>query len=416
MSSIIVVGAGPAGLMAAIKLSDLGHKVTIIESMPKIARKLGISGKGRGNLTNTCSYNDFLKHFNNEGRFLKFAFKTFFNNDLIDFFNKEGLKTIEERGNRVFTYSGHATDAVACLHKAIQKRSIKLLTNTKVTELHISEKKCVGVTANNMMLKSDYVILATGGKSYPATGSTGDGYRFASSCGHTITQLFPSLCALKTSEDLSMIKNVLLKNIKAELRINNKKYSEEFGEMNFLDGNLAGPIIITLSRKVVPELYKKNKCEIILDLKPALDYAKLDNRILRDIESKRDGNLYDLMRGFLPADFCKFFIKKTGLNLSTKVQQITKEIRIKIRNSLKELKFAITGHDSWEQAIVTAGGISLKEINPTTMESKLVENLYFAGEIMDIDADTGGFNLQAAFSTGYLAAISINKKDGNKNL
>ena len=404
--SLIVVGAGPAGLMSAITAADAGYVVTVFESMQKPARELGISGKGRGNLTNTCSYDKFLLHFNNRGRFLKTAFKKFFNNELIAFLKKEGLETKEERGGRVFTASNHATDAVNCLHKAALKRGITIKAGTPVKELLIKENACIGVSTGTLKFYASKVVLATGGLSYPATGSTGDGLRFAKALGHKIIKPLPSLCGLKPSESLpSYLEGVNPRNIGVQLYIDGKKVSEEFGEMLFQDGYLAGPVMITLSRTAVPALDKGSKCEIVIDLKPALDHQKLDARLLRDIAEKKDGRFIDIVGGLLPGGLRQYCIKSLRLNTTCKADQATAEQRKKLRLWLKELKFEIVGHAPWEQAIVTAGGVSTKEIDPTTMESKLIKNLHFAGEIIDIDADTGGFNLQAAFSTGFLAGL-----------
>lgn len=408
--NLIVVGAGPAGLMAAITAADLGQIVTVFESMPKPARKLGISGKGRGNVTNTANYDKFLLHFNKRGRFLKTAFKRFFNKELVDFLLKEGLPTTEERGGRVFTSSGKATDIVNCLHKAVLRRGIELKVGTPVKSLLIKDNKCMGVTTGTIKYYASNVILATGGLSYPATGSTGDGLRLAKECGHEIINPLPSLCGLKPSKPLpNYLEGFALKNINAQLFLDGKKVAEEFGEMLFQDGYLAGPVIITLSRIAVPALYSKRKCEIIIDLKPALDHQKLDKRILRDIEEKKDQRFVDVIGGLLPNGLRQFCIKSLNLNTTTKADQTIAETRKKVRMWVKELKFEIIGHAPWEQAIVTAGGVSTKDIDSTTMESKIIKNLYFAGEIIDIDADTGGFNLQAAFSTGYLAGLSTNK-------
>ncbi|MBQ2594569.1 MAG: aminoacetone oxidase family FAD-binding enzyme [Candidatus Riflebacteria bacterium] len=258
--SLIVVGAGPAGLIAAITAADAGQIVTVFESMPKPARKLGISGKGRGNVTNTESYDKFLLHFNNRGRFLKTAFKKFFNKELVEFLEKEGLPTAEERGGRIFTASGKATDIVNCLHKALIKRGITLKTNTPVKELLIKDGKCIGVSTGSNKHYANNIILATGGLSYPATGSTGDGLRFARNCGHEIIPPLPSLCGLKPKTPIpNYLEGVNPRNIKAQLFIDGKKAGEEFGEMLFQDGYLAGPVIITLSRIAVPALEKKTE-------------------------------------------------------------------------------------------------------------------------------------------------------------
>ena len=409
-TDLLIIGAGPAGLMAAIRAADLGLQVTILESMPKPARKLGISGKGRGNLTNTEPFNTFLKHFNNEGRFLKSAFKAFFNTDLVEFFNKEGLPTVEERGGRVFVASGRAVEAVACLHKAIERRRVQLVVNRPVTGLIVEKGQCLGAIAGGKPWLASATLLATGGLSYPATGSTGDGLKFAQACGHEIVTPLPALVALKTPEPMpEYLKDVALRNVSAELRVNGKKVAAEFGEMTFLDGNLSGPIIITLSRQAVPAVHAGHLCEIFVDLKPALDHAKLDRRILRDFEENHNARLDEVIAKLLPAGMRQFCLQQLELSPSLKIAQVTAAQRRLLRNWLKELKFTITGSAPWEQAIVTAGGVSTRQINPATMESKIVKNLYFAGEIIDIDADTGGYNLQAAFSTGWLAANSLKK-------
>lgn len=401
--NIIIVGAGPAGLMAAITAGRKGHHVQVFEAMPKPARKLGISGKGRGNLTNTCNYKEFLKHFNNDGRFLKTAFKKFFNKELVEFFKELGVETTEERGGRVFVASGKALDAVIALHNAALALGIVLRQNYAVTSLIIASGACVGVQCGPQAHYADAVILATGGKSYPRTGSTGDGYAFAEQAGHRITPLHPSLIALKCDKDLATLKTVALRNIRAELRLDGKKAAEEFGEMNFLDGELAGPVVITLSRRAVPALAAGQACAIFVDLKPALNHEQLDARILKDMEAKKQENALSLMRGFLPRELCGYFLRELGMSGRESVQSIKKETRTKIRNLLKELVFKVVGHAGWDKAIVTAGGVDTSEVSPLNMESKLVKNLYICGELLDIDADTGGFNLQAAFSTGRLA-------------
>ncbi len=407
-TDLLIIGAGPAGLMAAIHAADLGLSVTILESMPKPARKLGISGKGRGNLTNTARFDDFLKHFNNGGRFLKSAFKGFFNEDLKNFFHREGLQTVEERGGRVFVASGKAVEAVICLHRAVERRKVNMLLGKPVTGLIVEKGACLGAVAGGKPFLAKAVLLATGGLSYPATGSTGDGLKFARDCGHEIVTPLPSLVALTPAEVLpEELQEVALRNISAELRIDGKKIAAEFGEMNFLDGNLAGPVVITLSRFAVPALHAGRTCEIIVDFKPALDHNKLDRRILRDFEENHQARIGDIIGKLLPAGMRKFCLQQLNLPLTLKVAQVTAEQRRQLRNWLKEARFTLKGHAPWEQAIVTAGGVSTRQINPATMESKLVKNLYFAGEIIDIDADTGGFNLQAAFSTGWLAARAV---------
>ncbi len=404
---IIVVGAGPAGTMAAIQASNLGHKVTIFESMPKIARKLGISGKGRGNLTNSCEYKRFLTRFNNKGRFLKSTFKTFFNKELIVFFERIGVKTMEERGGRVFVASGRATDAVAALHKCLVQKNVDIRFNAPVKELIIENKHCVGVVSNGRRYKSDAVILATGGKSYPKTGSTGDGYFITENVGHSIAPLSPGLVPLICKEDLSTVKTVRLRNVKAALWVDGKKVGEKLGEVNFLDGELCGPAVIFLSKVAAIAMKKGKSCMVTLDLKPGLTHEQLNLRLLRDIKKKNLETLYSLMRGFLPKDFCNYFLNRIDLNSRDMISQLSKPNRMKIRRLLKELSFEISGHGGWDKAIVTSGGVKTTEVCPLTMRSKLIRNLYICGELLDIDACTGGYNLQAAFSTGYMAANNL---------
>ncbi len=415
---LLIVGAGPAGLMAAIKAADEGLRVCMVESMPKPARKLGIAGKGRGNLTNAAPLAEFLKHFNRHGRFLKAAFAAFFNKDLIDFFEKEGLKTVEERGGRVFVASGRATDAVRCLHNAIERRGIRLFTSCPARDLLITDKVCRGlILTDGRKLEAARTLVATGGMSYPLTGSTGDGIRMAQKCGHTIVTPLPALVALKPETALpDNLQGTVLKNVSAELRINGKKEAAEFGEMAFLDGCLAGPIIITLSRAAVQAHHAGHQVEIILDLKPALDHATLDRRLLREIENNRGIDIVNLIAKLLPAEVRRYCLDQTGLAGSRKADQMSAEQRKRLRLWFKEQHYPIVGHAPWEQAIVTAGGIATNEINPNTLESKIIANLHFAGEIIDIDADTGGYNLQAAFSTGWLAGRSAAQaiKDADK--
>lgn len=395
--------------MAAIKAADEGLNVCIVESMPRPARKLGIAGKGRGNLTNTASLSEFLKHFNNRGRFLKASFAAFFNEDLRSFFEQAGVKTVEERGGRVFVASGRATDAVRCLHKQAEQRKIKIITGTAVSDLIIEQHSCRGaILRNGQKIIAKKTLLATGGLSYPLTGSTGDGLRMAKKYGHSIVTPLPSLVALKPQTPLpAYLQGLSLKNVLAELRIDGKKAAAEFGEMAFLDGYLAGPIIITLSRAAVQALHRQQQVAIIIDLKPALDHATLDRRLLREIDADRNKTISGLLASLLPAEMRRYCLEQTALNGNNKTGQLNSQQRRLLRNWLKEASFAISEPAPWEQAIVTAGGITTAEIDANTLASKLIDNLHFAGEIIDFDADTGGYNLQAAFSTGWLAGQSI---------
>lgn len=393
--------------MAAIRAADAGIKATVLESMPKPARKLGISGKGRGNLTNIAPYKDFLKHFNNHGRFLKFCFKQFFNQDLLHFFSCEGLKTITERGGRVFPASGKATEIVGVLVEAAKKRGVKILVDTGVKVIIKQHDEFIIKTTSDEKITARTVIIATGGKSYPLTGSTGDGFRFAAMFGHQITTPTPSLVALKAKEEIPPgLERLLLKNVAVQLRVNGKKVAGENGEMTFIDGCLAGAVVVTLSRIAVPLIQKEEEVSLCIDLKPALDHEKLDRRLLRDLEQLQREPLHQLLRGLLPAPMVEFCASSLNFDLKSPCANFSAESRRKLRNWLKELCFVIAEPGPWSQAIVTAGGVNTGEISMQTMESKLVKNLYFAGEVIDIDADTGGYNLQAAFSTGWLAGAS----------
>lgn len=390
--------------MAAITAAEAGIKPLVLEAMPKPARKLGISGKGRGNITNTAVFKDFLKHFNQEGRFLKYCFKQFFNQDLIHFFASEGLKTTAERGGRVFTTSGKATDIVGTIIKAAEKRGVKILTDQAVRKIKNADNSFFIETAKGEKFCAEAVLIATGGKSYPLTGSTGDGYIFAGALGHKVTPVYPALVALKPKENLpAKLDRLQLKNIEAQLWVNGKKAAAEFGEMAFLDGYLAGPTIITLSRIAVPLLQQNDEVSICIDLKPALKHEKLDQRLLRDLQQLQTRPVSQLLSGLMPSallDFCAAALK---LDLQGNCGNFSAEARRKLRNWIKEIKFPISEAGPWSQAIVTAGGIDTQQIDNQSMASKLVKNLYFAGEVIDIDADTGGYNLQAAFSTGWLA-------------
>ncbi|MGM0599565.1 MAG: NAD(P)/FAD-dependent oxidoreductase [Candidatus Rifleibacteriota bacterium] len=404
-TQLLIIGGGPAGLMAAIKAADAGINCIIAESMKKPALKLGLTGKGRGNITNNADYKDFLQHFNNRGRFLKSAFKQFFNADLLNFIHSIGLKTVNERGGRVFTASGKAPEISRRLIKTATQKGVKILTDTRIVKLETKNKYCTKAhTSNNRIIEARAFIIATGGQSYPLTGSTGDGYKLAKDQGHKIQKVYPSLVALKPAKKLpETLEGLTLKNIEASLLVNEKKVQSLIGEMTFLDGYLAGPLIITLSRIAVPAIKEGKEVEVSIDLKPALDHKKLDNRILRDLDDKSIKTLDMLLKRLFPASLSGLCYNACKLNPSDLCSEFRAEKRKALRNWIKDLRFKITEAGPWSQAIVTAGGISTAEIDPLSMKSKIVHNLYFAGEVIDIDADTGGYNLQAAFSTGWLA-------------
>jgi len=416
---LIIVGAGPAGLMAAIQSYKPSFKILILEKMPKPALKLRISGKGRGNITNSASLDEFISHFGKNGRFLKYSFSEFFNTDLIEFFERLGIQFKLERGGRYFSQNDKAVDLVNALLENVKSLNIQLLTNIDVSSISMNTKNTFSLEINRYFksnrnnpkktqLTTKKVIIATGGKSYPKTGSTGTGYKLASKLGHKINPVYPALVPLETKGNTSKkLEGLVLKNVNASVWCENKKIDEQFGEMIFTDFGISGPIILSLSKPVV-ELQNMNQQVIVsIDLKPALDNKKLDQRLLREINEHGKQNFLTLLKKLLPGKMIPLFSEKLETPGDKKLHQISSEERKKLRKLLKDFQFEVTGHRSFDEAIITAGGVSIKEINPKTMESKLVKGLFFAGEIIDIDADTGGYNLQAAFSTGWIAGNAV---------
>jgi predicted Rossmann fold flavoprotein len=401
---VIVIGAGPGGIMAAGKAAENGNEVILIEKNNKIGRKILISGKGRCNITNNTDIEGLIENTPGNGCFLYSAFYTFSNTDLIEFFNKYGLKTKVERGGRVFPVSDKAKDVVDTLNNFLKSKKVTLWLNTSVEKILADDKKITGV-----MLKSgkkvscDKVVLATGGASYPGTGSTGDGYKMAKDLGHTIVSLKPSLVPLITNEKwVKNLQGLSLKNVSITL-LNNKgkKIYSDFGEMLFTHFGVSGPIILSASRHILDYDYKGIK--LLIDLKPALTEEKLDERIQRDFLKFSRKQFKNALDDLLPQKLIPVIIELSRIDATKPVNQITKEERISLVKLLKNLTLSINGARPLEEAIVTAGGVSVDEINPSTMESKLIKGLFFAGEVIDLDAYTGGFNLTIAFSTGYLA-------------
>ncbi len=406
---VIVVGAGAAGLMAAGTAGERGFDVLLIERNDKVARKVMITGKGRCNVTNNCNLiNDLIANVPTNGRFLYGAFSKFMPSDIIDFFEDMGVPLKVERGDRVFPVSDNATDIVDALNAYSQDAGVKRIKG-RVTELIISDGKIKGVkTDDGAEYTADKVIIATGGKSYPLTGSTGDGYELASQAGHTITDLKPSLVPLNCHEGFCMdLQGLSLRNVEISVMDmdNYKEVYRDFGEMLFTHFGVSGPLILSASSHMKD--MRERKYEIHIDLKPALSYEQLDKRIQRDFLENANKNFINALDALLPKKIVPIIVRLTGIKPSTKVNQVTKEMRAKLVNILKDLKVTVMSFRPIEEAIVTSGGVSVKEIDPKTMESKLVEGLYFAGEVIDVDAYTGGFNLQIAFSTGMCAANSL---------
>ncbi len=414
----IVIGGGPAGMMAAITASQSGDKVILIEKMKSLGRKLLITGKGRCNITSSLPIEDFIKNTPGNGKFLYSVYQSFTNKDIVKFLKEEGLEVKEERGNRIFPITDKSQDVLECFIKKLKKNKVEIHYNEEVKEILYKksngENTVIGVKTTKEEILADKVILATGGKSYPLTGSTGDGYKMAEKLGHTIKDIKPSLVPLEiyekeTCKELQglSLKNVTVKVIDEE---KNKIIFQEFGEMLFTHFGVSGPIILTASSKLVrykkiEEKMKEKNISLIIDFKPALSEQKLEDRILRDFSEFKNKQYKNSLDKLLPQKLIPVIIRLSNIEENRKVNEITKEERRKLVLLLKNFNLNVKAFRPVEEAIVTSGGIYIKEINPKTMESKIVKNLYFAGEIIDVDSYTGGFNLQIAYSTGYVAGL-----------
>jgi predicted Rossmann fold flavoprotein len=421
---VIVVGGGAAGLIAAGQAAELGAETLLLEKMDRPGRKLRITGKGRCNLTNIAPVSEFIAHFGPNGRFLRQAFHQFFCPELVGFFEDLGVRTLTERGGRVFPVEGQAQDVVDALLGWIGERGVTLRTRSPVERLVLEGGRVAGVHVSGppgRVFRGDAVIVATGGASYPATGSTGDGYRLAQSVGHTVVPIRPALVPLETASDIaSRLQGLSLRNVTVQVWINprhsslprqpdgsteqmGRKHAEAFGEMIFTHFGISGPIILSLSKQVVDALRQGQRVTISIDLKPALDERKLDARLLRDLDAYGKQQFRTLLKGLLPRKLIPVCFDLTGIAPDKVGHQITAEERKRLRTWLKDFRLEVSGYRPLTQAIITAGGVDTREVDPRSMASRLVEGLYFAGEVLDIDADTGGYNLQAAFSTGWLA-------------
>lgn len=408
---VIVVGAGPSGLLAAGRAAEKGAKVLVLEKMRKAGRKLLVTGKGRCNITNDAPISNFITHVYPNGRFLKNAFSNFYSKDILELLQNQGVEATLERGGRYFPTSNKAMDVLQALLNWVRKLKVEIRCGYRVEKLIVEDNAIWGLMANGQEFTAKKIILATGGNSYPATGSNGEGYELAREVGHTIEKIRPALVPLDSDSEVpGKLQGLNLKNVKAVVWVNDKKKGEDFGEMLFTHFGLSGPIILTLSRIVVDALREKDKVEITVDLKPALDEQKLDKRLLRDLNEHGKKKIINIFRLWLPASMVPVFIDLLGLDPNKECHQVSSNERKQIRVLLKNLRFKITNHRSWKEAIITAGGISTKEISSKTMESKLVSGLYFAGELIDVDAKTGGYNLQIAYSTGWLAGNSCMKE------
>ena len=431
---VVVIGGGPAGIMSAISAKNSGNDVILIEKMNSLGKKLLITGKGRCNITSSLNINEFIQNIPGNGRFLYSAFQNFTNEDIINLLKKHNVKVKEERGNRIFPVSDKSKDVLDAFYEELKNLNVKIYTNSTVNQIIVKDGSVTGVeyTFNNnkYTINADKVILATGGKSYPTTGSTGDGYEMAKKLGHTITEIKPSLIPIVANENSAIekinlesyknskelcksLQGLSLRNVKIQFEDieKNKVLYDDFGEMLFTHFGVSGPTILSSSAHIIRykninELLKQGKIILKIDLKPALSNEKLDLRILRDFEKEKNKLFRNSLDELLPQKLIDPVIHLSGINPNKKVNEISKKERMQLLKILKEFCITISGFRPVEEAIITAGGINIKEINPKTMESKLINNLYFAGEIIDVDAYTGGFNLQIAYSTGVTAGLN----------
>ena len=415
---VIVVGGGPAGMMSAITAAENGNEVLIIEKNSTFGKKLLITGKGRCNITSSLYMSDFIKNTPGNGMFLYSAFQNYTNTDIIEFLRKQGLEVKEERGNRIFPVTDKSIDVLNCFEKRIKELNIKYMLNTTVEKILIKNYEVLGLRTNREIIKAEKIILATGGKSYPLTGSTGDGYRIASELGHKITPIRPSLVPLEIyeKEECKKLQGLSLKNVKIKIEEDKKVIYEDFGEMLFTHFGISGPTILRGSAhlvryKNIDEKLKNKNIKLSIDLKPALTEEQLDDRILRDFKEFKNKQFKHSLDKLLPQKMLPVIIEQSKIEPEKRVNEVTKEERKRLITLLKNFEITIKGFRPVEEAIITSGGINIKEINPKTMESKLIKGLYFAGEIIDVDAYTGGFNLQIAYSTGYTAGMHCGDED-----
>ncbi len=430
MSKVIVIGGGPAGMFAAYFAAKNGHRVTLLEQNEKLGKKLYITGKGRCNITNASDMEDLFANVCSNEKFLYSAFYSYTNDQVVDFFESYGLRTKVERGNRVFPVSDHSSDVIATLSKALKDVGVEVKLYTKVTKLITDEcldehgerviadkksgiaKQIIHgvVLEDGTSMDADAVVLATGGISYPSTGATGDGYRFAEKLQHKIVDPTPSLVPFEVQEHwVTEMQGLALKNVSITISCEGKKLYGDFGEMLFTHFGVSGPMILSASAAIKPSYFKDftRELKLTIDLKPALDKEQLDKRILKDFEEAKNKQYKNSIQKLLPSKMIPIIIELSGIDPDKKVNEITKEERMRLVELLKALPMTVIGLRGWNEAIITKGGVSVKNVNPSTMESKLVNGLYFAGELLDLDAMTGGYNLQIAWSTGYLAGNSI---------
>jgi len=409
MSNVIVIGGGAAGLMAGYAAGICGHQVTILEKNEKLGKKIYITGKGRCNFTNACDTEDFFKNVVSNPKFLYSALYTFSPDSMIGFVESQGIPTKVERGNRAFPESDHASDITKALEKAIKEYGVNVRLRTEVKDILIEDNKVIGVKlSDGAIINCDNVILCTGGLSYHTTGSTGDGLKWARKLGLKVTECRPALVPLNCKESyIPEMQGLALKNVNLTIKDGKKKLYDSFGEMLFTHFGVSGPLVLSASSIIGKRLQETGELQALVDLKPALSVDELSNRVLRDFNDNMNKHLSSVLRGLLPSSMVPVFIELMDFDDSRQINSITKEERTNLIALLKAFPFTITGLREYKEAIITQGGISVKEVDPSTMKCKNIEGLSFAGEVLDLDAFTGGFNLQIAWSTGYLAGLSI---------
>ena len=408
MKNVVITGGGPAGMMAAITAARRGFKVTLVEKNEKLGKKLFITGKGRCNITNAGDSEALFNSIVTNRKFMFSSFNGFSNYDTLGFFDELGLHIKIERGNRVFPESDHSSDVIGALNRELKRLSVDVRLNTEVKDIIVNGGKATGVvvkcSGKESTIQADNVIVATGGNSYQSTGSTGDGYRFARKLGHSVTPIVPALVPFNVAEDWeSDLQGLSLKNVSIVVLDGKQEIYSDFGEMLFTHFGVSGPLILSASSFAARKI-KEHPLKLVIDLKPALSQEQLDERILRDFDEEKNKAFKNSLDKLLPKKMIPVIVRLSDIDGNKKVNEITKQERQKLVSLIKGLELTITGLRGFNEAIITQGGINVREINPTTMESKLVKNLYFAGEVLDVDALTGGFNLQIAWSTGYAAA------------
>lgn len=409
MKHVIVIGGGAAGMMAAYAASEAGHHVTLLEKNEKLGKKIYITGKGRCNVTNDCEVKDLFKNVLRNPKFLYSAFYEFDNYLVQQFFEQAGCKLKVERGNRVFPVSDHASDIIQTLERTLRNNHVEIMLRTKATAIKCENGCVTGVEINHeKVMNADAIIVATGGISYPSTGSDGDGYRFAKETGHHIVTPSPSLVPFETKEDfVKDLMGLALRNVQATIKDDNGKILyQDFGEMLFTHFGVSGPLMLSASAKVNDEIMK-GPLKLYIDLKPALSVEQLDKRVLREFDECKNRRFKNAIASLFPGKLTNVMIELSGIDQELPVNEVTRAMRTQFIELMKAMPLTLTGVRGFHEAIVTKGGVHVKEINPSTMESKLVKGLYFAGEVLDLDAYTGGFNLQIAWSTGHLAGNHI---------